>query len=130
MVDNEPIVLPEQAQVVREHTPQPQLLVPATWPQTPEPCTQPYTPETHPLSGLEFLVLLIPQKPYPAVPTLREAEVSRNTLGVGMNQQLLSRSAGADSVSNIPLPDVPLPVVPFPNRPLPQAHWDGLAGEG
>jgi clumping factor A len=37
MVDNEPTVLPEQGQELREHTPRPQPPAPATWPQTLEP---------------------------------------------------------------------------------------------
>jgi len=67
MVDDQPIVLPEQGQEMCEHIP---------WPQPPEPRPRPRTPETHPLSGLEHLRLVTPQKPRPAVPTLREAEAA------------------------------------------------------
>jgi len=70
MVDDQPIVLPEQGQEMREHTPRPQSLAPAPRPQTPEPRPQPQTPETYPLSGMEHLGLVTPQKPRPAVPTL------------------------------------------------------------
>jgi len=52
-----------------------------------------------------------PQKPRPAVPTLREAEAAGNTSDVDVNQQLLIESAGGDSLSDVPLPDVPLPEV-------------------
>jgi len=48
MVDNQPILLPEQGQEMREHTP---------WPQPLEPRPRPRTLETHPLSGLEHLCL-------------------------------------------------------------------------
>jgi hypothetical protein len=36
MVDDQPIVLPEQCQEMREHTQRPQLPAPAPWPQTPD----------------------------------------------------------------------------------------------
>ena len=62
-VDGKPIVLPEQGQEMREHTPRPQPLAPAPRPQT---------PVTHPLSGLEDFGLVTPQKPRPAVPNLCE----------------------------------------------------------
>jgi len=119
MVDDQPIVLPEQGQEMREHTPRPQPPAPAPRPQTPEPHPQPRTPETHPLSGLEHLGLVTPQKPRPAVPTLREAGAAGNTLDVDVDvdvdQQPLMESAGGDS-----LPDVPLP----------EARPDGSVGEG
>jgi hypothetical protein len=38
MVDNQPTVLPEHSQEMHDHTPWPQLPVPAPQPQTPEPC--------------------------------------------------------------------------------------------
>jgi hypothetical protein len=60
-----------------------------------------------------------PQKPRPAVPTLREAEAAGNTWDVDVNQQLRIESAGGDSLSDVPLPDVPLPDVPFHDVPLP-----------
>ena len=37
IVDNKPIVLPGQGQEMRMHTPRPEPLAPAQWPQTPEP---------------------------------------------------------------------------------------------
>jgi hypothetical protein len=82
MVDDEPTVLPEQGQEMREHTPQPQPPVPAPWAETPERPPRPQTLETHSLSGLEFLGLVMPQKPHPAAPTLREAEAAGNTSDV------------------------------------------------
>jgi hypothetical protein len=95
MVDDEPTVLPEQAQEMeqgqemREHTPWPQPPAPTPRPQTPEPPPSSRTPETHTLSGLEFLGLLMPQKPRPVAPTLREAEAAGNTTDVNVEQQLL-----------------------------------------
>jgi len=80
MVDERPTVLPEQGQELREHTPRPQPPAPAPLPQT---------PETHTLSGLEFLGLVMPQKLRPAVTTLREAEAAGNISDVDVEQQLL-----------------------------------------
>jgi hypothetical protein len=54
IVDDAPTMRPEQCQEMRKHTPQPQPLAPAAWPQTPEPPPVPQTPETHSLSELEF----------------------------------------------------------------------------
>jgi len=119
MVDDQPIVLPEQVQELREHTTQPQRPAPAPRPQTPEPRPLPRTPETHPLSGLEHLGLVTPQKPRLAVPTLREAEAAGNTSAVDVDQQLVIESAGGDSLPGVPLPDVSLPDIPLPNVPLP-----------
>jgi hypothetical protein len=119
MVDDQPIVLPEQCQEMREHTPRPQPPAPAPQPQTPDPGPRPQTPETHPLSGLEHLGLVTPQKPRPAVPTQREAEAAGNTSDVDVDQQLLIESAGGDSLPDVPLPDVPLP----------EARPDGSVGE-
>jgi hypothetical protein len=115
MVDDQPIVLPEQGQDMREHTPRPQPPAPAPRPQTPEPRPRPQTPETHPLRGLEHLGLVTPQNPRLAVPTLREAEAARNTsdvdVDVDVDQQLQIESAGGDSLPNVTLPNVPLPKV-------------------
>ena len=58
-------------------------------------------------------------KPAPVVPTLREAEVARNTLDVDVGRKLLGEWAGGDSVPIVPLPNVPLHNVPLPNVPLP-----------
>jgi len=49
------------------------------------------------------------QKPRQAAPTLGAAEAAGNTSDVDVDQQLLSTSAGGDSLPNVPLPDVPLP---------------------
>jgi len=79
-------------------------------------------------------------KPRPAAPTLREAEVAGNISPLIVEQQLLSKSAGGDSLPdvrlpkvphpdvplpNVPHPDVPLPDVPLPDVPLPAARPDG-----
>jgi hypothetical protein len=109
MVDDQLIVLPEQFQEMREHTPRPQPPAPAPRPQTPDPHPRPRTPETHPLSGLEHLWLVTPRQPRPAVPTQREAEAAGNTSDVDVDQQLLIDSAGGESLPDVPLPDVPLP---------------------
>jgi hypothetical protein len=144
MVDDEPTVLPEQGQEMREHTPRPQPPAPAPRPQTLEPSSRPRTPETHTLSGLEFLGLVTPQKPRPAAPTLRVAEVAGNTSDVDVEQQRLGESAGGDGLPDVPLPDIPhpdvplpdvsLPNVPLPNVPLldvplPEPRPDGSVGE-
>jgi len=143
MVDDQSIVLPEQGQEIREHTPRPQPLAPAPRPQTLEPRPWPRTPETHPLNGLEHLGLVKPQKPRPAVQTLREDEVAGNTsdvdVDVDVDQQLLIESAGGDSLPDVPLPgvrlpdvfppDVPLSDVPLPDVSLPDARPDGSVGE-
>jgi len=60
MVDDQPIVLPEQGQEMHEHTPRPQPPAPAPRPQTADARPRPRTPDTHPLSGLEHLGLLKP----------------------------------------------------------------------
>ena len=125
MVDDEPTVLPEQCQEMREHTPRPQPPAPAPWPQTPEPPPPPRTLETQNLSGLEFFGLVTPQRPGPAAPTGREAEAGRNTSDFDVQQQLLSKSAGGDSPcsgcpspgflsSRYPPPRCPSPVCPCP----------------
>jgi len=123
MVDDQPIVLPEHGQEMGKHTPRPQHPATAPRPQTPDPLPRPRTPETHPVSGLEHLGLVTPQKARPAVPTLREAKDAGNTLNVDVDvdvdQQLLIESAGGGS----------LPKVPFPNIALPEARPDGSVGE-
>jgi hypothetical protein len=118
-VDDQPIVLPEQWQEMREHTPRPQPLAPARRPQTPDPRPRPRTPESHPLNRLEHLGMLTKEKPRPAVPTQREAEAAGNTSDVDVDQQLLIESAGGNS-----LPDISLP-----NVPLLEARPDGSVGE-
>jgi hypothetical protein len=52
MVDDQPIVLTEQAQQMSEHTPRPQPPAPPTYAPTPDPRPRPRTPETHPLTWL------------------------------------------------------------------------------
>jgi len=119
MLDDEPTVLPEQGQAMREHTPLPQPAAPAPRPQTPEPPPRPGTPETHNLSRWKFVGLVTPQKPRPAAPTLQEAEEAGNTSDVDVEQQLLGESAGGDSLFDVPLSGVLLPDVPLPHGPLP-----------
>jgi hypothetical protein len=92
MVDNQPIVLPGYGQEMREHTSRPQLLACATQLQTPAPRPQPRNLDTVPLSGLEHLGHVRPQKPRPAVPTLHEAEATGDTSDVDVDQQLLIES--------------------------------------
>ena len=82
---------------------------------------------------------MTPQKPRPAAPILREAEVAGKTSDVDVDQQLLHESAGGNSLHDVPLldvplpdvplPDVSLPDVPLPNVPLPEARPDGSEGE-
>jgi len=49
------------------------------------------------------------RKPFPAVPSLQQAEAAGNTLDLDADQQLLIESAGGDSLPDVPPPDVPLP---------------------
>jgi hypothetical protein len=127
MVNDQPIVLPEQGQEMRE--PLSQSPAPTPRPQTPEPRRRPPTPETHPLSGLEHFRLVTPQKARPAVSTFREAEAAGNTSNVDADQQLLLEAAGGDSLSDVPLPDVPLPDVALPDVALPETCPDRSVGE-
>jgi hypothetical protein len=129
MLDDQPIMLPEQGQEMREHTPHPQPPAPAPRPRTPELRPQLPTPETHHPSGLENLELVTLQKPRPAVPTLEETEAAGNTSVMDVNQQRLIKLAGGESLSAVPLPNVPLYNVPHPNVPLPKAHPDSSVGE-
>ena len=87
---------------------------------------------------LEHLWLVTTQQPRPAAPTIREAAAAVNTsdvdVDVGVDQQLLSESAGCDSltdvtVPNVPLPDVSLPDFPLPNVRLPLESPDGSVVE-
>jgi len=134
MVDDQLTVLSQKGQEMREHTPWPQPAAPAPWLQTLESRPQARTPETHTLRGLEFLGLLTPQKPRPAAPALQDAEADGNSSDVDVEQQLLSESAGGDSLPDVPhpdiaLPDIPLPDVPLPNVLLPEARQDVSVGE-
>jgi len=137
-VEDQPIVLPGQGQEMREQTLRPQPPAPAPRPQTPEPRPRPRTPENHPVTVLEHLGLMTPQKPRPAVPTLRKAEPAGNTsdvdVHVHVDRQLLIELAGGDSLPNVPVPDVTHPDVPpadVPLRgvPVPEARPDGSVGE-
>jgi hypothetical protein len=123
MVDDEPIVLPEQGQEMCKHAPQPEPPAPAPRQQTSEPRSQPPTPEPHHISRLQHLGIVTPQKPRPAVPTRLAAEAARNTsdvdVDVDVDQHLLIELAGGDSLPDVPLPDVPLSEVPLPDNPLP-----------
>ena len=106
MVDDQPIMQRESAQEMHEHTPRLQPPAPAPLPQTPQPRPQPPTPETYPFSGLEDLTLVTPQKLGLALPTQREAKVAGNTSDVDVDQPLLGKSAGGDSLPDVPLPEV------------------------
>jgi hypothetical protein len=144
MGDDETTVLPEQTQEMREDDTWPQTPASSLRPQTLQPSPPPRTLETHTLSGLEFLWVVMPQKPRPAAPTRQEAEAARNTSDFDVEQQILSQSAGGDSLPNVPLPGGPLPDVPLlhvalpnvalpsvalPNVTLPEASLDGSVGE-
>ena len=102
--DNQPVVRPEHGQEMRKHTPRPQHHAPTAWSQTPELHPQPPTRETYPLSGLEFLGLVMPQNRRLAVPTWREVEAAGKISPVDVNQQLRGQSAGGDSLPNVPFP--------------------------
>jgi hypothetical protein len=62
--------------------------------------------------------LVMTQKPRPPVPSLREPVVSGNTSDVNVEQQLLGKSAGGNSLPAVPVPDIPLPNVPLPKAPM------------
>jgi hypothetical protein len=120
MREDQPIVLSEQCQEMREHIPWPQPPPPAPRIQTSDPRPRPGPPETHSLSSLEHLGLLTPQKPRQAVLTQSEAAAARNNLDVDVDQQLQIESAGGDS-----LPDIPLPNVAVREVTLPESCPDG-----
>ena len=119
VVDDDPTMLPEQGQEMREHTPWPQPPAPAPLPQTLEPPPRPRTLETHTLSGLEFLGLLTPQKPRPVAPTLREAEAAGNTFDVDVEQQLLGEIGRWRQYPRCPSPGCPSPERLSPRCPSP-----------
>jgi len=134
MIADQPTMLPEQGQEMREYTPLPLPPAPAPWPQTPEPHPRPRTPDIHTLTGLEFLGPVTPEKPRPVAPTVREAEAAGNTSDVDAEQQQLAESVVSDCLPDVPLPsvpvpDVPLPDVPLPNVLLPEEHPHGLVRE-
>jgi hypothetical protein len=124
IVDNQPIVRPEQGQEMRDDTLRPQPPVHAPQPHSLEPCSRPRTPETHPLNGLEHSDLQTPPKPRPAEPSLIEANAAGTTSDVDVDQQVQGESACGDS-----LPDVPLPGIPLPDVALPEMGSDGPSGE-
>jgi len=130
MLDNQPILLPEQGQEMSEHTPRSQPPAPTPQPQTPDPRPRPRTPVTHPFSGLEHLGILTPEKPRPVVPTLPETEAGRNTRDVDVDQQLLIELAGGNSLPDVPLPDVPLPDVTLPDVPFPDVRLTEALPDG
>jgi hypothetical protein len=70
IVDDQPIMLPEQGQEMRKHTLCPQPSAPATWAQIAEHRPRPRTPGTQPLSCLENLGRVTPQTPRLVVLTL------------------------------------------------------------
>jgi len=129
MVGDEPIIQCNHVQDMRKYTPRPQPPTPTPQPQTLEPPLPPQTPGTHTLSGLEILPLMTPQKPRPAALTLQGAKKARNTSDDGVEQQLLGKSARANSLPDIPLLDFPLPNVPLPDAPLAAARLDVSADE-
>jgi len=106
MVEDQPIVLPEQGQEMHLHTPRPQPAGPAPWPHTLERRPSPRSPEPHPLSGLKYLGHVSPQIPRPAVPTLREAEVAGNCSDEDVHQLLLRGSQGGDNLPDVPRHEV------------------------
>jgi hypothetical protein len=119
MVDDQPIMLPAQRLLMREYTPPPQPRAPAPWPETPKHRPRPRTPETHLITGLEHLRLMMLQRPPLAVPTLGGGEAAASTLDVDVQKQLLRESAGSNCLANVSHPDAPLTAVGL----------DGLVGE-
>jgi len=103
MVDDQPIVLPEQGQEICEHTPQPQSPVPAPLPYTPQASPRPQTSETNSLCELDDLGVVTPHKPRLAVHILRRSEAAGNTSDANMDEQLLGELGGGDSLPNVSL---------------------------
>jgi len=85
MADNGPIVVPEQSQEMREHTPWQQPQAPAPRPQTPELHPRPQTVATHPFSGLEDFGFVTLRNTCRAVPTLHKAEAAGNMSDVDVD---------------------------------------------
>jgi len=52
------------------------------------------------------LGLVRPQKPHPAVPTLRKAEAAGTTSHVDVDPQLIGEFAGGNILPDVPLPEV------------------------
>ena len=71
----------------------------------------------------------MPQEPRPAVRTVWEAEAAGNTAVADVDQQLLIKIAGGDSLPHVPLHDVTVPHIPHPDVPLPEARADVSVGE-
>jgi len=83
---------------------------------------------------LDFPGLVTVQKPCPVTPTLEEPQAAGNTQDVDVDQQLLGKSAGGDSLPDVshpvvPLLDVPLPDVTPHDGLLPEPRPDGSLGE-
>jgi len=83
MVEDQPMVLPDQGQEMCEHTQWPQLLGPAPYPQTAEPRRWPQTTETHTLGGRECSRLVTPQKTSPSEANSARSWGSPKHLGCG-----------------------------------------------
>jgi hypothetical protein len=69
-----------------------------------------------PLSGLENVELVTTQIPHPVVPSLRSAEVPRNTQDVVVVPRPFGESVGGESLPDLPLADIPIPDVPLPEE--------------
>lgn len=107
-------MLLEQSHVIREATPWPQHPAAVPQSQTQEHGRSPRTLETLLLGKLEHLALLTPRNPPSVVPTLREAEHAANISDLDVDQQMFGKSAGADSVPEVPLSDVRVRNPPLP----------------
>jgi hypothetical protein len=103
MVDDQPIIVPDQGQVIHEHTPRAKPLASAPWPQSPEPHPRAQTLETNPPNGLQHLRLVRAQNPQLVVQTLREADAARNTADEDVNQHLVTVSLMSLSLMSYPL---------------------------
>ena len=83
MVDDQPLMLPEQCQEIRERTTRRQPAAPAPQPYTPEPRPWPPTQETHPSGGLEFFGAFDSAKTSPGGANRARSWGSRHHLGCG-----------------------------------------------
>ena len=73
-------------------------------------------------------------QPHPTGRLLGGDGAAGNTADVSVDQQLLGKSGGGDSLPDIPLPDIALlhvrlPDVAFHNVHLPELRPDGSVGE-
>jgi len=120
MVDDEPTVLPEQGQEMREHTPRPQPPAPAPRLQTPEPPPRPRTLETHTLSGTGVFGASDAAKTSPRGANSARSWGSRKHLGCRCGAAATRRIGRWRRSPRWPSPGCPSPRCPSPRCPSPR----------